>query len=113
MVLDLEYLEEAVIEAEKAAQWYAARSATAVAGFVAELVAAESAIIRLPNAWPQYEHGTRRFLLRRYPFGVVYLVDWSSPRAFSSWPSLTGIDGPGIGEIVFRGLAGRNDSPHE
>ena len=33
------------------------------------LVEAESAIRRLPNAWPPYDHGTRRYLLRRYPFG--------------------------------------------
>jgi plasmid stabilization system protein ParE len=75
VALDLEYLEEAVVEAAAAAAWYAARSATAAAGFEAELVEAESAIHTLPNAWPQYDHGTRRYLLRRYPFGVVYIVE--------------------------------------
>ncbi|MDO8677812.1 MAG: type II toxin-antitoxin system RelE/ParE family toxin [Acidobacteriota bacterium] len=75
MALDLEYLEEAVIEAEAAAEWYAARSATAAAGFEAELAEAESAIRTLPNAWPPYDHGTRRYLLRRYPYGVVYQIE--------------------------------------
>lgn len=75
MALDLEYLEEAVMEATAAAEWYAARSATAAAGFEAELAEAESAIHTLPNAWPSFEHGTRRHLLRRYPFGVVYRVE--------------------------------------
>jgi hypothetical protein len=32
---------------------------------------AESAISRLPDAWPRYDHNTRRYLLRRFPFGVV------------------------------------------
>ena len=75
MPLVLEYLEEAVTEAAAANAWYAARSAAASAGFEAELDIAESAIRDLPNAWPPYEHGTRRFLMRRYPFGVVYRVE--------------------------------------
>ena len=75
MALDLEYLEEAVVEAAAAAEWYATRSATAAAGFEAELAEAESAIHRLPNAWPPHDHGTRRYLLRRYPFGVVYRIE--------------------------------------
>ncbi len=75
MSLDLEYLEEAVVEAATAAEWYATRSATAAAGFEAELAEAESAIHMLPHAWPPYDHGTRRYLLRRYPFGVVYCVE--------------------------------------
>ena len=75
MSLDLEYLEEAVVEAATAAEWYATRSATAAAGFEAELAEAESAIHMLPHAWPPYDHGTRRYLSRRYPFGVVYRVE--------------------------------------
>ena len=75
MALDLEYLEEAVAEAAAAAEWYATRSTTAAAGFETELAEAESAIRRLPKAWPPYDHGTRRYLLRRYPFGVVYRVE--------------------------------------
>lgn len=75
MALDLEYLAEAVVEAARAAEWYAVRSATAAAGFEAELAEAESAIRSLPSAWPPYDHGTRRFLLRRYPFGVVYRIE--------------------------------------
>lgn len=75
MALDLEYLEEAVVEAAAAAEWYAARSATAAAGFEAELAEAESAIHTLPNAWPPYDYGTRRYLLRRYPFGVIYRIE--------------------------------------
>lgn len=75
VAIAIEYLEEAVIEAEAAARWYADRSATAAVGFTAELDAAEAAITRLPNAWPQHDHGTRRYLLRRYPFSVVYRVE--------------------------------------
>jgi toxin ParE1/3/4 len=72
---ELEYVDEALAEAEAAARWYAARSATAAAAFSEEIDAAESAIVRLPEAWPEFDHGTRRYLLRRFPFSVVYRVE--------------------------------------
>jgi toxin ParE1/3/4 len=75
VALDVEYLEQAVAEAAAAAGWYAERSPTAAAGLEAELLEAEAAIRNLPNAWPPYDHGTRRYLLRRYPFAVVYRVE--------------------------------------
>jgi len=74
-VRKLEYLEEALQEAEGAARWYAERSVTAAAAFSAEIDAAESAIARLPDAWPPFDHGTRRYLLQRFPFSVVYRVE--------------------------------------
>ena len=75
MALDVEYLDQAVAEAAAAAAWYAERSPSAAAGFEADLHEAETAIRGLPNAWPRYDHGTRHYLLRRYPFAVVYRVE--------------------------------------
>ena len=75
MPRELEYLEEALQEAEAAARWYAERSVTAAAGFIDEIAAAESAIVRLPEAWPPFDHGARRYLLQRFPFSVVYRVE--------------------------------------
>jgi plasmid stabilization system protein ParE len=49
---EVEYLEEAVEEAEAAARWYAKRSAAAAAGFTDEIDAAESAIVRSPKHGP-------------------------------------------------------------
>jgi plasmid stabilization system protein ParE len=72
---ELEYLREAVEEAEAAARWYAERSATAAVEFSAELDAAESAIAQFPEAWPPFNHDTRRYLLRRFPFNVIYRVE--------------------------------------
>lgn len=71
----LEYLDEALEEAEAAARWYAERSPTAALAFSEELDAAESAIVRLPEAWPPFDLGTRRYLLRRFPFSVVYRLE--------------------------------------
>jgi plasmid stabilization system protein ParE len=72
---ELEYLDEALQEAEAVARWYAERSATAATAFAAEIDEAESDILRLPEAWPAFHHGTRRYLLRRFPFSVVYRVE--------------------------------------
>lgn len=71
----LEFLDEALEEAEEAARWYAERSATAAVGFAEELDAAIERIERAPTAWPIHEHSTRRFLLRRFPYSVVYRID--------------------------------------
>ena len=75
MTRKLEYLEDALIEAEEAARWYAQRSPTAAAGFASELEAAAQAITETPNTWPAYDHDTRRFLLRRYPYSLIYRVE--------------------------------------
>jgi plasmid stabilization system protein ParE len=68
---ELEYLREALEKAETAARWYAARSPAAAAAFSEEVDAAESAIVRLPDGWPPFDDGTRRYLLRRFPFSIV------------------------------------------
>ena len=75
MATELEYLDEALDEAEAAARWYAERSASAAAGFSEEIDTAESAIVDFPDAWPPFDHGTRRYLLRRYPFSVIYRIE--------------------------------------
>jgi plasmid stabilization system protein ParE len=72
---ELEYVEEALHEVEAAARWYAERSVAAAEAFSIEMDAAEAAIARLPEAWPPFVHGTRRYLLQRFPFNVVYRIE--------------------------------------
>jgi plasmid stabilization system protein ParE len=43
--------------------------------FAAELDVAASAIERAPSTWPTHHHGTRRFLLRRFPYSVIYRIE--------------------------------------
>ena len=74
---ELEYLDQALIEAEAAAQWYLERSPTAAARFSADLDEAEVAILERPEAWPSAEPGTRRYLLQRFPFAVIHRVEES------------------------------------
>jgi plasmid stabilization system protein ParE len=63
---------EAVAEAEEAFHWYAKRSQRAADAFVAELDVAVARISDQPRLFAAYLHGTRRYLLRRYPYAVVY-----------------------------------------
>ena len=44
-------------------------------GFTDQLDAAMEAILERPDAWPTFDHGTRRYLQRRYPFSVVYRIE--------------------------------------
>ena len=63
---------EAVAEAQAAYRWYRERNEIAAAAFLAELDRAIEVISEGPVRWPTHFHGTRRFLLRRFPFAVVY-----------------------------------------
>jgi toxin ParE1/3/4 len=70
--VEVELHPEAQHEAEAAYEWYADRSAQAAEGFALELDQAIFSIAENPTAWPLYLRHTRRYLLRRYPFAVVY-----------------------------------------
>lgn len=63
---------EAIAEARDARQWYEERSSVAANAFMAELDLAIDRICESPNRWATYFHGTRRYLLIRFPFLVVY-----------------------------------------
>jgi len=32
-------------------------------------------IVKAAERWPKYSHGTRRFVLHRFPFSIIYLDD--------------------------------------
>ena len=75
MTRTVEFLDDALEEAQAAAAWYFARSPVAAEGFADELDAAVVAIAESPDAWPPFDLGTRRYLLRRFPFSVVYRAE--------------------------------------
>ncbi len=62
----------AIAEARAAWQWYRERSPGAAARFLAEFDQAVEAISSNPGRWPRYIDDTRRYLLRRFPFYVVF-----------------------------------------
>jgi plasmid stabilization system protein ParE len=55
--------------------WYAARSPEASAAFLAAISDALQNVTSSPQRWPGYLYGTRRFVLQRFPFSVIYLDD--------------------------------------
>jgi hypothetical protein len=62
----------AVEEAEQAVRWYRERSIRASQDFREEIDRAIVTILEAPHRWPAGPHGTRRFLLNRFPFALVY-----------------------------------------
>ncbi|MEZ5065993.1 MAG: type II toxin-antitoxin system RelE/ParE family toxin [bacterium] len=76
--LRVEFHAEAVREAGEARSWYADRSQSVAAAFLDELDHAVERLSSNPEAWPGYVSGTRRYVLRRFPFYVVYRVTASA-----------------------------------
>jgi len=70
--IPVEFHEEAIAEARAAREWYESRSPAAATGFFEELEHGVEQIAKFPEAWSPYLKGTRRYLLRRFPYSVVY-----------------------------------------
>jgi plasmid stabilization system protein ParE len=71
-VKPLEIHPAALAELKSAVDWYRERSETAALKFVAQLDRAMDLVIESPERWPRGEHSTRKFVLRRFPFAIVY-----------------------------------------
>ena len=63
---------EARLEALEAHDYYAEKSVTLGEAFEAELANAINAIASNPQIWASYLFGTQRYLMRRFPFVIVY-----------------------------------------
>ena len=61
-------------ETEGAFRWYQQRSPTAAAAFLIELERTLARIVEAPQLAAPGDHATRRVLLRRFPFAIVYRV---------------------------------------
>jgi toxin ParE1/3/4 len=62
----------ALAEVQAAAEWYQRRSERAASRFLDEIDWAISQISSAPNRFPSFEFGTRRTLLRRFPYFIVF-----------------------------------------
>lgn len=62
-------------EANLATVWYAERSIPAARRFRDDLLAAFSSAMDSPLRHPSYLHGTRRVVLQRFPYFIVFF-DW-------------------------------------
>ncbi len=68
----LETHPSALAELKSALSWYLERNETAAVKFAAEVDRAIELLIAAPHRWPAGEHGSRKFVLRRFPFAIVY-----------------------------------------
>ena len=68
----IELHEEAATDYDAAFDWYLERSPEAARAFDAEFERALGAIAQAPQRWAPGPHQTRRFLLRRFPYLVIY-----------------------------------------
>lgn len=64
---------EARKEFREAILWYRARNPHVSTEFRIAVSDAVRQVARAPHRWPKYLHGTRRFVLSRFPFSIVYL----------------------------------------
>lgn len=68
----IRYLAEVQGDIVAVEAWYAAKSLLAATRFVAELQVAWQRILEGPARWPKGACDTRRYLLKRFPYHVVY-----------------------------------------
>jgi toxin ParE1/3/4 len=62
----------AIEELQGAIAWYLDRSRAAAANFAAEVERAIEQVSESPGRWPRGKWAARRFILRRFPFVIVY-----------------------------------------
>jgi len=68
----VEFDEAAADEVDEAHLWFLKRSTRAADAFLTELKHAISEIQQRPATFASHLHGTQRYLLRRYPYAIVY-----------------------------------------
>jgi toxin ParE1/3/4 len=74
MLRQAEYHPEAKSEMQESASWYDDKVDDLGLDFLLEVKNAESHIVQNPELWPNYEAGTRRYIMQRFPFAVIYLT---------------------------------------
>jgi len=60
------------LEVKSSFEWYQNQAYGLGEDFLSELETAVQAITELPDTWPKFQHGFRRFLLSKFPFSVIY-----------------------------------------
>jgi len=66
---------EAREELRNATRWYRTQNPFVSSEFRLAVTGSVRLIAQAPQRWAEYLHGTRRFVIQRFPFSVVYLDD--------------------------------------
>ncbi len=70
--LPIRFHYEAFSELEHAKNWYNEQAERLGETFFQEIQSAVAHIQKAPHTWPKYTKGTRRFLVHRFPYAIVY-----------------------------------------
>ena len=68
-----EFHAAAILEIREAIFWYQARNPDAAHQFRNEVKRAEKMVSTRPHVWPDYLHGTKRYVLHKFPFSLIYM----------------------------------------
>lgn len=68
----VEFAPEALREIDDAFEWYLERNLQAAEAFVGETTSAFALIASSPTIWPRFESDTRRYVLRKFPYSIIY-----------------------------------------
>jgi plasmid stabilization system protein ParE len=69
---------QAWLDLETADDWYRERSADASVRFLSAVYDGLEKIVRSPQRWPKHLRGTKRFILHRFPFSIIYREESSA-----------------------------------
>ena len=66
---------DVALEISSSYHWYQEQAQGLGDDYLKELESSYEAIIELPNTWPKFKKGFRRFLLSKFPYSVIYRVE--------------------------------------
>ena len=71
-MLSIQFHPDVAKEIKYSYQWYQNQADGLGQDYLSELESSFQTIRELPNTWPKFEMGFRRFLLSKFPFSVIY-----------------------------------------
>jgi plasmid stabilization system protein ParE len=71
----VDIIPQAVAEGREAREFYLSKSVAVEEAFRVEIESAIALIRDHPETWPAYVLGTRRYILSRFPYSLVYKTD--------------------------------------
>lgn len=66
---------DALQEYTEATRYYAEISVSLATGFVTQVENGINQILHYPQAWQPIEEDVRRYLIKRFPFGIYYTIE--------------------------------------
>ena len=66
---------EALREYSEATEYYARSSRSLAANFISHVEGGINQILSNPKAWQPMEEDVRRYLIKRFPFGIYYTIE--------------------------------------